>query len=87
MDIFIGDQVDSEFWRQFISNVPHIDIVIDDGGHQRSSRSPRLRLSSHIFDQVASTYARTLVVNTIRSSIYVFGLSRGLHTYRAGTKP
>jgi cephalosporin hydroxylase len=31
--IFIGDQADSRFWQRFLSEVPHIDIVIDDGGH------------------------------------------------------
>lgn len=31
--IFIGDQADREFWRKFKSEVPKIDILIDDGGH------------------------------------------------------
>jgi SAM-dependent methyltransferase len=31
--IFIGDQEDRGFWRQFKANVPLVDIVIDDGGH------------------------------------------------------
>jgi len=32
--VFIGDQGDRKFWRQFKREVPKIDIVIDDGGHQ-----------------------------------------------------
>ena len=32
--IFIGDQADPEFWRTFKEEVPRIDILIDDGGHQ-----------------------------------------------------
>jgi len=32
--IFIGDQADKNFWRQFIKAVPKLDIVIDDGGHK-----------------------------------------------------
>ena len=32
--IFIGDQADREFWRQFREQVPSLDIVIDDGGHR-----------------------------------------------------
>ncbi len=32
--IYIGDQEDRLFWRQFKSEVPAIDIVIDDGGHE-----------------------------------------------------
>jgi hypothetical protein len=31
--IFIGDQADSSFWDQVKLAVPHLDIVIDDGGH------------------------------------------------------
>ena len=32
--VFIGDQGDRAFWRQFRVQVPQVDIVIDDGGHQ-----------------------------------------------------
>lgn len=32
--IFIGDQADPEFWARFRAEVPNIDVVIDDGGHQ-----------------------------------------------------
>lgn len=32
--IFIGDQGDRLFWREFRRKVPALDIVIDDGGHQ-----------------------------------------------------
>jgi len=31
--IFIGDQADRSFWRDFKSKAPRIDILIDDGGH------------------------------------------------------
>ena len=31
--IFQGDQGDDKFWDDFISKVPHFDIVIDDGSH------------------------------------------------------
>jgi SAM-dependent methyltransferase len=32
--VFIGDQADRSFWREFRTQVPQLDIVIDDGGHQ-----------------------------------------------------
>ena len=32
--IFIGDQADAEFWQAFKREVPLLDIVIDDGGHE-----------------------------------------------------
>jgi hypothetical protein len=31
--VFIGDQGDRNFWKRFKSEVPGIDIVIDDGSH------------------------------------------------------
>ncbi len=31
--IIIGDQGDPEFWRKFKSEVPPVDIIIDDGSH------------------------------------------------------
>jgi hypothetical protein len=32
--IFIADQADRSFWRDFRAEVPVLDVVIDDGGHQ-----------------------------------------------------
>lgn len=32
--VFIGDQGDREFWKDFKKNAPPIDILIDDGGHR-----------------------------------------------------
>ena len=32
--IFIGDQADRNFWKEFRHAVPTLDIVIDDGGHE-----------------------------------------------------
>ena len=31
--IFIGNQSDPDFWRNFFNKVGNVDIVIDDGGH------------------------------------------------------
>lgn len=31
--VFIGDQANRQFWRDFRSNTPPMDIIIDDGGH------------------------------------------------------
>lgn len=32
--IHIGDQANRNFWRQFRADVPEVDVLIDDGGHQ-----------------------------------------------------
>ncbi len=33
IDVFIGDQSDRSFWKRFRHEVPKVDILIDDGGH------------------------------------------------------
>ena len=32
-EIFIGNQSDPKFWKNFIKEVGKIDILLDDGGH------------------------------------------------------
>jgi len=32
--VFVGDQSDRSFWKRFREEVPTLDVVIDDGGHQ-----------------------------------------------------
>lgn len=34
IDVIIGDQSSAPFWTGFRADVPHLDVVIDDGGHQ-----------------------------------------------------
>ena len=31
----VGDQGDLEFWKQFLQQVPQIDVFVDDGGHHQ----------------------------------------------------
>lgn len=53
--IFIGDQADRSFWRDFRAAVPRLDIVIDDGGHQPEQQAVTLEeLLPHL--QPAGTY-------------------------------
>ena len=32
-EIYIGNQADLEFWKNFFEKVGKIDILVDDGGH------------------------------------------------------
>ena len=38
--VFIGDQADKIFWNHFVEEVPRIDVIIDDGGHQLHQQVP-----------------------------------------------
>ena len=40
--IFIGDQSKKEFWEEFKRQVPRLDILLDDGGHQAYQQRPTL---------------------------------------------
>jgi SAM-dependent methyltransferase len=37
--VFIGDQADRSFWARFREEVPKVDILIDDGGHESEQQS------------------------------------------------
>jgi SAM-dependent methyltransferase len=81
IDIFIGDQADPSFWTQFMQVVPQVDIVIDDGGHQAFQQIPTLEaLLPHI--RPGGVYLCEDVHGEYNSYLdYLFGLSRGLHTF------
>ncbi len=82
VDIFIGDQADKTFWKEFVSKVPRIDIVIDDGGHRAFQQVATLEaLLPHI--QPGGVYLCEDIVDEYNPFLdYLFGLSRGLHDFR-----
>jgi hypothetical protein len=44
IEISIGSQGDPEFWREFLSRCPQIDVVIDDGSHEALHQAITLEL-------------------------------------------
>lgn len=77
--VFIGDQADRNFWKQFKQDAPKIDIVIDDGGH-----SPLQQLTSfeELFPHLSpgGIYLCEDIHGTAQTfSAYVSGLSSQLH--------
>jgi hypothetical protein len=77
--VFIGDQADRNFWKQFKQDAPKIDIVIDDGGH-----SPIQQLTSfeELFPHLrpGGVYLCEDVHGKAQGfSAYVNGLSSQLH--------
>ena len=77
--IFIGDQSDPNFWRDFTAEVPEIDIVIDDGGHRAfqqiatlESLLPALRPGGvYVCEDIHGEFNNF--------SDYLFGLTRNLN--------
>jgi 23S rRNA U2552 (ribose-2'-O)-methylase RlmE/FtsJ len=49
IEIHIGDQADPEFWNSFKKDVPPLDVIIDDGGHEpQQQRVTFEELYSHL---------------------------------------
>lgn len=52
VNIYIGSQSDEVFLNSFVKNVPHFDIVIDDGGHTMKQQITSFNyLFNHLNDQ------------------------------------
>ncbi len=81
--IFIGDQADPAFWSEFLREVPEVDIVIDDGGHQPDQQIATFKaLFPHI--RPGGVYLCEDIVGEFNPFFdYLNGVSRGLQTYRA----
>jgi hypothetical protein len=43
VDVFIGDQADPAFWKEFLAVVPSIEVFIDDGGHEAHQQIATLK--------------------------------------------
>jgi methyltransferase family protein len=71
--IFIGDQADARFWKHFKAQVPTLDIVIDDGGHETHQQVVTLE---------------ELLPHLRPGGVYVCedvqGISNGFHSYISG---
>ncbi len=81
--IFIGDQADPAFWARFVADVPEVDIVIDDGGHQFHQQVATFEaIFPHI--RPGGVYVCEDLTGEFNPFFdYVNGLSRGLQRYAA----
>jgi hypothetical protein len=82
--IFIGDQSDPNFWREFLREVPEIDIIIDDGLHAASHQIPTLEaLLPHL--RPGGVYVCEDVHGRFNALLdYVNGFSRHLYSRATG---
>jgi hypothetical protein len=80
--IFIGDQSDREFWRAFRAEVPNLDIVVDDGGHETALQTTSLEeLLPHL--RPGGVYlVEDHTGSTSNFPAYVSGLVRALNAWR-----
>jgi hypothetical protein len=67
--ILIGDQADPSFWKKVIREVPQLDIVIDDGGHQAHQQIATMEALLPHLSPTECSCARTSQARAAYSSI------------------
>ena len=85
--IFIGDQADTNFWNDVLAQVPRIDIVVDDGGHQTDQQIATLEaLLPHI--QPGGVFICEDINGKANPFLsYMDGLARQLHVHVRADEP
>jgi hypothetical protein len=85
--VFIGDQADHQFWRKLKAQVPAIDILIDDGGHQTEQQIVTLEeMLPHI--RSGGVYLCEDVHSAHNGfAAYALGLIDNLNCVQSGSKP
>lgn len=80
VEIFIGDQSSPEFWARFVTEVPRIDVVLDDGGHTFDQQVTSLEcLLPHLAPGGVYICEDTVgIANPFHD--YAVGLARNLHS-------
>ncbi|MDD4955682.1 MAG: class I SAM-dependent methyltransferase [Candidatus Omnitrophica bacterium] len=79
--IFIGDQGDRQFWKQFKEKVAKIDIIIDDGSHLAEDQIitleemlPHLSPGGvYLCEDIADTHSKLVA--------YLYGMINGLNEW------
>jgi SAM-dependent methyltransferase len=79
--IFIGDQGDREFWRTFRAEVPKLDIVVDDGGHEPLLQTTSLEELLPYLRPGGVYLVEDHTGSTSRFPAYVSGLVRALNAW------
>lgn len=77
--IYIGDQADKTFWENFKKEVPLLDVIVDDGGHQAYQQQATFEA---LFDHLApgGVYICEDIHGRFQAfGYYLMGLATGLH--------
>jgi hypothetical protein len=78
--IFIGDQQDREFWRDFRQKVPKVDILIDDGGHQAEQQIVTLEEILPHLSPGGVYFCEDVSGSRMKLTAYMNGLQNAMNT-------
>ena len=82
--IFVGDQADRDFWARFKGEVPHLDVVIDDGGHAFDQQEVTLEETLPSLRPGGVYICEDVHGEGNRFGAYVSGLAQNLHAVDRG---
>ena len=82
--VVIGDQADRGFWRRFRADVPGLDVVIDDGGHETHQQVATIEeLLPHL--RPGGVFICEDVHGLTNGfAAYAMGLAQNLHAFDVG---
>lgn len=79
--IHIGDQADATFWREFRRQVPQIDVLIDDGGHEPEQQMATVEAMLPHLRPGGVYICEDVTRRDNRFSKFTHALMDGLHAY------
>ncbi len=85
--VFIGDQADRAFWAKLRSEVPRVDILIDDGGHQPEQQIVTLEEMLPHLSPGGVYLCEDIHGTTNGFAAYLHGLATELHAIATALMP
>jgi cephalosporin hydroxylase len=85
--IFIGDQENRNFWKEFKEKVPRVDILIDDGGHLVEQQIATLEEMLPHLSPGGVYLCEDVAGNRNRLTAYINGMQNYLNTINHLTGP
>ena len=85
--IFIGDQGDPAFWQEFLRQVPRVDVLVDDGGHQPHQQITTLECILPAMSPGGVYLCEDAEGGTQAFHGFIDGMGRRLHSTYADSNP
>lgn len=85
--IHIGDQADAAFWQDFRRQVPQVDVLVDDGGHEPEQQIATLEAMLPHLRPGGVYICEDVTRSDNRFSTFTHALIDGMHAYEPTCTP